>query len=98
MEGRNKTLLSDGIPVYVENPKGSKKYVKENAIKVVDDLREYRETIYTAACYDADYWYSSEGYGYYQFEMQYNEVRLYLYDRINFLDEILDGAHHDLFI
>lgn len=69
--------------------------VKENVIKVIDDLRDYRSVIYTAACYDANYWY--EDYGYYQFEMQYNEVRLYIYDRINFLDSILDGEHHSLF-
>ena len=58
---------------------------KKGAIlEVANSLRDYKETIKNVAVIDAEQWHGESGE--FEFGMQYDYVRLYLYDRYEFLD------------
>lgn len=58
---------------------------KKGAIlEVADSLRDYKDTIKNVAIIDAEQWHGETGE--FEFGMQYDYVRLYLYDRYEFLD------------
>ena len=58
---------------------------KKGAIlEVTDSLRDYKEVIKNVAIIDAEQWHGETGE--FEFGMQYDYVRLYLYDRYEFLD------------
>lgn len=51
---------------------------------IMNDLPDYYKVIETAAKYDANYWYGDNGA--YMFESQFASVRLFVLDKINFLE------------
>jgi len=67
--------------------------VKGNILAVVDLLQEYKTEISSAAKYDATYWYGETGS--FQFDMQYEYVRIFLLDRYQFLDSQLEEENYN---
>lgn len=60
--------------------------IKQSVIDIVmNDLPNYYKKIETAAKIDSNYWYGENGV--YMFESQYASVRLYILDKINFLEQ-----------
>lgn len=51
---------------------------------IMNDLPEYYKVIETAAKFDASYWYGDNGA--YMFESQFASVRLFVLDKLNFLE------------
>lgn len=51
---------------------------------IMNDLPDYYKVIETAAKYDANYWYGDNGA--YMFESQFASVRLFVLDKLNFLE------------
>ena len=62
---------------------------------VVDYLREYKIIIQAASRSDALKYYGKTGD--FQFDMQYDYVRLFLLDRIDYFDEIFALSQKDFF-
>ena len=70
--------------------------VKESIIDVVGELKTYKSTIKEAARFDAKYWYGETGA--FQFDMQYDYVRLFLLDRYDFLNsQLVESNYSNLF-
>lgn len=61
--------------------------MRDKVLETVEELKNYKEKISSAARFDAKYWYGETGA--FQFDMQFDYVRLFLLDRVNFLDENL---------
>ena len=59
-------------------------------------LRAYKEHIDGAARYDAAKWYGETGE--FQFDMQYDYVRLFLQDRLEYLNDVLHLNHDDFML
>lgn len=60
---------------------------------IMNDLPEYYKVIETAAKYDANYWYGDNGA--YMFESQFASVRLFVLDKINFLETEFSKSFED---
>ena len=70
--------------------------VGDNILDVVEHLKEYKQTLQSAARFDAKYWYGNTGA--YQFDMQYDYVRLFLLDRYEFLNsQLVESNYSNLF-
>lgn len=59
--------------------------IKQSVIDIVMDLPNYYTKIETAVKIDSNYWYGENGA--YMFESQFASVRLYILDKINFLEQ-----------
>lgn len=68
--------------------------IKQAIIKTSEHLKNYKNTIYNAASYDAQCWYGKSGE--FEFGMQYDYVRLYLIDRYNYLDTYYNLTHSEI--
>ena len=66
-----------------------KGYIKEVSIT----LRDYKAGLRKVAEYDALRWYGETGL--FQFDMQYDFVRLFLLDRYDYLDEVFDLSYEE---
>lgn len=59
--------------------------IKQSVIDIVMDLPNYYTKIETAVKIDSNYWYGENGA--YMFESQFASVRLYILDKMNFLEQ-----------
>jgi len=66
--------------------------IKGNVLSTADYLKGYKLTLQDAARFDAEYWYGENGT--YQFDTQYDYVRLFLLDRYDFLDTQLEKTNY----
>ena len=69
--------------------------VKANILTTTEKLRTYKQNIQTVAEYDAIYWYGNNGS--FNFDMQYDYVRLFLNDRYDYLNNILTEENYSVF-
>lgn len=67
--------------------------IKHVILEVAEDLKTYKEKIDAVALIDAELWYGKTGE--FQFDMQYDYVRLYLQDRYTYLDTVFDKSFAD---
>jgi len=67
--------------------------MSDKVLETVEELRKYKSTISSAARFDAEYWYGETGA--FQFDMQYDYVRLFLLDRVQYLDKTLVVSNYD---
>jgi len=65
--------------------------VEENIKLVSNKLRDYKSFISEASKFDAIMWYGLNGD--FEFDMQYDYVRLFVLDRTDYFDEIFDLDH-----
>ncbi len=67
---------------------------KKNAIlETVNTMKEYKQVIDEVATIDSKMWHGTTGE--FQFDMQYDYVRLFLMDRYSYLDTVFDKTHAD---
>ena len=66
---------------------------KDRILEVSDNLKAYKNTIDAVASLDAKCWHGVTGQ--FQYDMQYDYVRLYLQDRYDFLDNTFNLSHSD---
>lgn len=64
---------------------------KEAILKTCEELKNYKETIDAVALIDAKMWHGTTGE--FQYDMQYDYVRLFLMDRYDFLDSVFSKSH-----
>lgn len=70
--------------------------LREDVLTTVEELRLYKSKISRAARFDAEYWYGETGA--FQFDMQFDYVRLFLLDRVKFLDEnLVQSKYSEIF-
>lgn len=67
--------------------------IKHVILEVAEDLKTYKAKIDPVAQIDAKLWYGSTAE--FQFDMQYDYVRLYLQDRYTYLDKVFDKSFAD---
>lgn len=67
--------------------------IKSKILEVVEELRLYKNKLSEIGRQDANYWYGETGA--FQFDMQYDYVRLFLLDRYNFLDSVFKEGNHE---
>lgn len=65
--------------------------VKDDFLITIKSLREYKQKIDEVACIDAKIWHGKTGV--FQYGMQYDYVRLYLHDRLEYLYLIFNKTH-----
>ena len=59
---------------------------------VANKLRDYKTYISEPSKFDANYWYGENGD--FQFDMQYDYVRLFVLDRIDYFNELFNLEHN----
>lgn len=105
IEGARATTVLCGNIFFVELMKFEEQYervasrwteVRDGVKDVVDYLREYKATIKAASHSDALLHYGETGV--FQFDMQYDYVRLFLLDRIDYFDEIFSLGYIDFLV
>ena len=62
-------------------------------ISTYNHLKEYKENIKEIAYIDANMWHGKTGK--FQYDMQYDYVRLFLMDRYNFLNTVFNKSHSE---
>lgn len=67
--------------------------VKNSVIDVVMDLADYYDVIKTASIIDAKYWYGENGE--YMFSSQFSAVRLYVLDKVHFLENEFNKTYEE---
>ena len=67
--------------------------IKPKVFDVICELGDYYDTIYNASVVDAIYWYGENGE--YMFSSQYCAVRIFLLDKINFLEKSFSNSFDD---
>ena len=67
--------------------------MKSKVLETTEDLRIYKSQISSAGRFDAEYWYGETGA--FQFDMQYDYVRLFLLDRVAYLDKTLTVSNYN---
>lgn len=67
--------------------------IKHVILEVAEDLKNYKAKIDAVAQIDAKLWYGKTGE--FEFDMQYDYVRLYLQDRYTYLDSVFDKSFED---
>ena len=67
--------------------------IKHVILDVAEDLKDYKEKIDAVAQIDAKLWYGKTGE--FEFDMQYDYVRLYLQDRYTYLDDVFNKSFED---
>ena len=67
--------------------------ISVKVLNVCEDLSQYKSTIIEASKFDAEYWYGKTGS--YQADMQYDYVRLFLIDRVAYLDKTLIVSNYN---
>ncbi|MBQ9792961.1 MAG: CotH kinase family protein [Clostridia bacterium] len=78
---------------FYENVAARFDVVKARILEVAENLKTYKETIDAVAKLDAKCWHGSNGQ--FEYDMQYDYVRLYLQDRYNYLDKVFDLSFED---
>ena len=66
---------------------------KEAILETCKHLKEYKNTIDSVALLDSQMWHGSTGE--FQYDMQYDYVRLFLYDRYEYLTEVFAKSHSE---
>lgn len=67
--------------------------VKDYIYEVNTELKDYKAKLKVVAKYDALRWYGENGFT--VFDFQYDYVRLFLLDRYDFLDKVLDKPYNE---
>lgn len=69
--------------------------IKPKVLKVVNDLIEYYGVIYNASIIDAKHWYGEKGD--YMFSSQFCAVRLFLIDKINYIESVFSKTFSEAY-
>ena len=67
--------------------------IKETLLQTSEHLKEYKSTIDMVAKLDATQWYGKNGV--FEYDMSYDYVRLFLYDRYEFLNEVFNDTQEN---